>query len=62
MYIFILYIHLYNIYIYIYILFLTLQKSLESINFYITGKVKFPFTKSFSGAKINPVVNKCLNG
>ena len=32
------------------------------IDFYTTGQIQFPFTKYVSGARVNEIVNKCLNG
>ena len=40
----------------------TLQYSLGRMHFYTTEKIKFPFTKYFSSAIVNQIVNKCLNG
>ena len=51
-----------NATIYLNILLCKLQQSLKKIHFYITGKMKFPFTKYFPGTRVNPIVNKCLNG
>ena len=51
-----------NVTFYLNILFCTLQYSLERIHFYITGRIKFSFTKYFSGARVNQIVNRCLNG